>query len=312
MTPPHLTEQVTSPRRRYWLRLLSIFLVALSVGLVIVPMFLGVSSIWGLTHPPCYVGSDPGSFNAAFEDIAFTSANGLHQQGYFIPGTNGATIIIVPTYNMGRGGQMNYAQVFNQAGFNVLTLNSRVCAGQGWISLGYQEVEDVRAAFEYLKTRPDVDTARVGLHGFSSATATSIIAAARIPEIRSVSVEGGYHDYLSVLEWGHAANYFDALYQVGFMLGYRLITGDNLQTLKPIDWIDRLGSRPLLLIYGSTEVSLPGARQMLDRAQESGVPAELWVVDGAGHGNYLYIAPDEYRQRVIGFHLAALVDSNAS
>jgi pimeloyl-ACP methyl ester carboxylesterase len=312
MTAQKVTARRHILTRRYWVRLLSVFAFALAFALFLTPFLLGFISIWGVTHPPCNMGSDPGWFNPAFELISFTSANGLQQDGYFIPGTNSATIINVPTYNLGRGAQLHYAQVFNENGFNVLTFNGRSCTTQGWMSLGYQEAEDVVAAYNYLKTRSDIDPSRVGLHGFSSATATSIFAAARIPEIRSVSVEGGYHDYPAVLEWGRARNYFDALYQVGFVSGYRLITGDDIHKLKPIDVLDQLAGRSLLLIYGSTEVSLPGAREMLQRAQDARVDAQLWVVDGAGHGDYLFVAGDEFIRRVVSFHQATLLESNAA
>jgi pimeloyl-ACP methyl ester carboxylesterase len=312
MTVANVVQKPVVSRSRYWFRLLSVFFVVLSLALIVAPMLMGAVSVWGLTHPPCNPGSDPSFFTTNFEEANFISPNGLGQSGYFIPGTNGATMIVVPTYNQGRGAQLHYAQMFSEAGFSVLTFNSRVCTSQGWISLGYQEVEDVEAGFAYLKTRLDVDSSRIGLHGFSSATATSIFAAARIPEIRSLSVEGGYHDYTAVLELGNARNFFDSFYQVGFAGAYRLLTGDNIQTLAPIDTLDKLGSRPLLLIYGSTEVSLPGARQMLERALSVGVPAELWIVDGAHHGDYLWVAPEEYKRRVVGFHQVALLDAGAA
>src|SRR5690348_384905 len=90
-------------RRRYWLRLIRILIIALIAALLIPPFALGFSTVWGLTHPNCIVGSDPGWFNPKFEDISFISTNGLKQQGYFIPGTNKATIIIAPAYAGNRG-----------------------------------------------------------------------------------------------------------------------------------------------------------------------------------------------------------------
>lgn len=294
--------------RRYWIRLLVVFAVTLVVVAVIFPFAGGVVFMQRLTHPPCSPGGNPGSFNPQYEDVAFTSTNGLQQQGYFMPGTNGATIIVIPAYSNGRGGDLHYAQVFNAAGFNVMTLNSRACTTRAMMSLGYQEVEDVQAAYRYLETRPDVDANRVGLHGFSSAGATSIMSAARMPEIRSVSAEGGYHDY--AVEMGWEDQNLSLLYrpfQWGALVAYRVITGDDLRELSPYNMIDQLGTRPLLLIYGSLEVTLPGARKMLARAQANGEPAELWVVEGADHGGYMTVAYEEFVRRVVAFHRNALL-----
>ena len=54
-------------------------------------------------------------------------------------------------------------------------------------------------------------------------------------------------------------------------------------------------------------MSLPGARLMLEHALQNGVGAELWVVEGAGHGNYLTIAGNEYVERIVGFHSRVLL-----
>ena len=302
MTPPRSRRT-----RRYWLRLLRLFIAALAGALVLLPLLLGVVSMYALTRPACSPGGNPGAFNPDYTDISFTSTNGLMIEGYFIPGTNGATIIIVPAYGNGRGGSLHYARVFNQAGFAVLLFESRVCTTQGWVSLGYQEAADVEAAYRYLLSRPDTDPARVGLHGFSSAGATSLMAMPRLPAIRSVSAEGGYHDYAALLGSLGEGTYFESLYRAAAITTYNLITGGSITDLSPINAIPQIGPRPVLLIYGSREVSLPGARLMLARAQETGVPAELWVVEGAGHGNYLSIAPEEFVERVVGFHQAALL-----
>ncbi len=300
-------------RRRYWLRLVILILIAMVGTAMVVPFVKGYSAIWGLTHPgTCNAGSDPSGFNPKFEDVSFTSTNGLTLKAYFIPGTNGATIIMPPAYADGRGAEMDVAKVFNQAGFTVFTLDSRACTAHGWISLGYQEVEDVQAAYQYLKSRPDVDATKVGLHGFSSAGATAMMSAERMPEIRSVSAEGGYADYATTLGLGQDFDFLTQLYQFGVVVGYRVVTGDDIHILSPINNIDKIAPRPLLLVYGSLEVSLPGARDMLAKAQADGIQADLWVVNGADHGQYLLVAPDEFAKRLVGFHEAALLGSKPS
>jgi pimeloyl-ACP methyl ester carboxylesterase len=63
--------------------------------------------------------------------------------------------------------------------------------------------------------------------------------------------------------------------------------------------------RPILLIYGTEEASLSGALEQLAAAGDN---AELWVVDGADHGDYLAVAPGDYEQRVIAFFDRALLE----
>lgn len=279
---------------------------ALGFALLILPLLMGLVTIWGLTHPPCDVGNTPIAFAPNYESVTFTSTNGLQLDGYFLPGTNGATIITVPAFNSGRGGQLGDAAIFYNAGFHVLTLNSRVCSSLGWFSLGYYEAEDVLAARDYLLTRPDIDPGRISLHGFSSGGATALMAAQRSPGFRSVSAMGGYHDYAVELGLGQAADFFSVLYQWGIAGGYRLFTGNDITFLSPYNNLDKLTRIPVLLIYGSTEATLSGARKMVARGQLVGVPIELWEVPGAGHGNYQFVAPTEYARRLTTFHARAL------
>jgi pimeloyl-ACP methyl ester carboxylesterase len=85
-------------------------------------------------------------------------------------------------------------------------------------------------------------------------------------------------------------------------IGYRLMTGYDLSVLSPVSVIDEIAPRPILLIYGTAEPSLPGARLQLAAAGEN---AQLWEVPGAGHGGYMDVAPAEFERRVIAFYNSA-------
>jgi dipeptidyl aminopeptidase/acylaminoacyl peptidase len=278
------------------------FIATLTFLLLCLPFLMGVVMMMGLTRPPCGLGSTPAAFAPRFESVTITSTNGLQVEGYFLPGANGATVITVPAFNAGRGGQLEDAAVFNTAGFNVLTLNSRVCTELGWFSLGYYEVEDVLAARDYLLTRPDVDADRIGLHGFSSGGATALMTAQRAAGFRSVSAMGGYHDYAIELGLGQTTDFFSALFQWGVAGGYRLFTGNDITRLSPYNGLDQLVETSVLLIYGSTEPTLTGAQKMQARGQALGLNIDLWVVEGAGHGNYHVLEPVEYARRLTAFH----------
>jgi dipeptidyl aminopeptidase/acylaminoacyl peptidase len=292
--------------RRYWFKLLRLFIVALVGALILLPFGLGVVGMWALTHPPCNPGGTPSQFGMQYEDITFPSTRGVTQEGYFMPGTNGATVIIPPAYGNGRGGDLHYAAVFNRAGFNVITFNGRVCTSYGRSSMGYVEVEDVEAAYDYLLTRADVDPQRVTLHGFSSAGATSEMAMARMPEIRGVSAEGNYHDMPEAMGINSPQTYFDTLFLWASRITYRLVIGEDISVLSPLNAMDDIGARPVLLIYGSFDASVGVAPRMIEIAQAGGAQAELWIVEGAGHGGYMAVAGAEFDRRVVTFHCNAV------
>ena len=179
-------------RPSYWLRLLILAAVAIGVIVVALPMGAGAATMWALTHPACAgderTPGDLGIPNAI--RINIPSRSGGAYRGYFMPGTNDATIIIPPTYSGSRISMIDEGSILVKAGhYNLLMFESRVCAGKGAISLGYSEVDDVGDALDYLRNNYDsigVNMAHIALHGFSSAGATAIMAAARYPEIAAV------------------------------------------------------------------------------------------------------------------------------
>jgi len=268
---------------------------------------LGVLTTLGLLYAPCADSPlTPADFGYDWEEITLAAQAGGSFRGYFIPGTNGATIIIPPSLNSGRGSRLPIADILLRHGYAVFIFESRRCANMGPLSLGYQEVDEVADALDYLLTREDVDPHQIGIHGFSSAGATAIMAAARLPALKAVIAEGGYGDFeknaLGTDVGEDLVAYFEMLFRWSSKLSYRLVIGNHIEQLSPVAVVGEITPRPILLIYGSQEVSLPGGRQ---QQLVAGDNAELWIVAGAGHGNYPHVAPEEYERRIITFFDAA-------
>ncbi len=271
----------------------------------LIPTVFGAQFMGSLLRPECGADTTP-SRNA--ESITFPSAEFPEKitPAYYIPADHatGATVIVLPTGSAGRGDRMAEIEVYLDAGVNVLSYSSRTCVGGVGSTLGYKEAQQVGDALAYLATRTNVDMSRVALHGFSAGGAAAILAAAQFPTIAAVVAEGGYHDFAAEVDQ-NAANMlgFAPLFRLGARLSYRIATGDDLSVLSPVSVIGQIAPRPILLIYGTNEPSLPGARLELAAA---GSNATLWEVAGATHGSYIITAPEEYRQRVTAFITAAL------
>jgi dienelactone hydrolase len=282
--------------------------VALIALALILPTALGAVFMATLTAPVCGGETMP---PMAHETISFPSSEfNRPTPAYFIPAERlnadgaGATVIVVPTGNAGRGDRMAEIAVYHAGGFHVLTYSSRACVGRAANSLGYKEAAQVGDALAYLGTRPDVDPNRIGIHGFSAGGAAAIMAAARFPALRAIVAEGGYHDFVAEVERNTPSTlWFAPLFRFGARLSYHVTTGDDMSVLSPISVIGQIAPRPILLIYGTNEPGVDSAR--LQQAA-AGSNAQLWEVAGAGHGNYAQVAADEYVQRVTAVMMAAL------
>jgi hypothetical protein len=290
------------PRRKRLLIATFIAAIAVILTVILVPFALGMvftSTIITMTGKGCGPTTSPDSFNLPYEEVTFRATESNRDvHAYFIPGTNDVTILVPPTGNIGNGNLMHEISVLNANGYAALVYESRGCHGYEVHSLGYAEVAEVRDALDYLATRADVSMDKLGVHGFSTAGATAIFSAARFPELKTVVAEGNYHDFAEHL--AETANgWYGAFYLLGAKLNYRLITGLDMAVLSPISVIGQIAPRPILLIYGTGEPALYGGRLELAAA---GPNAELWEVEGAGHGGYWHVGAEEFAQRVVGFY----------
>jgi len=298
MTQPPATERTLRQRILFVLRPV---LAVAAVLLFVMPFALGLIFSAALTNAPCAGGESPAIYNLPYEEITFLSSEFQQSiNGYFIPGDNGVTILIPPAYSSGRDNQMHEVAALHPYGYSFLTFESRRCMGHR-LSLGYAEVREVGDALDYLATRADVDMERLGIHGYSAGGATAIMAGARYPQLKAVSAEGGYHDFAEQLSDNVETQWpgLGLLYELGVHIGYRLTTGYDLSVLSPVSVIGQIAPRPILLIYGSVEPSLPGARLQLAAAGEN---AQLWEVPGAWHGSYLHTAPEAFVRRMVTFY----------
>ncbi|MFN8530284.1 MAG: prolyl oligopeptidase family serine peptidase [Anaerolineae bacterium] len=292
--------------------------VAILAVLIALPIAAGGVFIATLTAPACGGAGDPNAYTLAYQAVTIPapSINGeLH--AYFIPAAGGetaakGTIIAVPTGAAGQADRLHELRLFQAAGYNIFAYPSRTCAAGLVNSLGYLEVEQVGDALAYLETRGDLDMTRIGIHGFSAGGSTAIMAAARYPQIAAVVAQGGYHDFWDEVNtntsalWDGRVPVIGDLFRLGAKLGYRVITGVDVESLTPIESIRQIAPRPVLLIYGTDEPGITGARAMVAASPEPS-SIDLWEIPGAHHGDYVWVAGEQtYADRVNAFWDRAL------
>jgi dienelactone hydrolase len=300
-------------------RLLRIAVVTITVTTLLVPALIGAGAMWFLLHPPCQ-GSNigtPEQFGLAYREVRIPASEGGIWDGYYLPGSGeraAITIIVPPAYIAARGGQLYEAVHLVRAGYSALTFESVVCARGGVHSLGPLETAQIEDAIAYLEDNPDgirADLAKIALHGFSSAGASSLFAAARRPDIAAVLAEGNYYDLDAYLSTGSATNLLEALMVGSARLTYRLSTRQDPEVLAPIQAIPKIPPRPIFLIYGALEAERGGGRKLLAAAQAAHPQAfaRLWIVEGVEHGKYQHGpgGADEYARYVVSFYDCALM-----
>jgi dipeptidyl aminopeptidase/acylaminoacyl peptidase len=289
--------------------LLLIFLLPLLGALAAGGYFLlqGRRIAQGLLHPPPVPVERPEATGelAGLEDVAFTTADGLVLRGWYVPSRNRAAVVLVHGFADNRAQLLFEARVLARGGYGVLLFDLRAHGESGGdqVTWGDGERRDVTAALDFVSARPDVDPARVGLFGFSMGGTTSLLVASEDARVKAVAAAGAYPAleadiYSGYGKWGALS--------AEPVLWWLRRGGVDVDTVRPIDGMCRLQGRPLLLVNGDVDPDAP-AKLQASLFRAACEPKQLWVVPGAGHGQYAQVAPREYEQRLRGHFDAALL-----
>lgn len=294
----------------------------IAVPIVLIALVLG--AVFGLGWDASGKAIHPGAATYAWtaadypslvaEDVTVDSRTGATLSGRFFPGRTQAAIVLVHGYGGNQDEMLPVADALHQAGFSVFTYDQRGCGGSsGDVTFGGREQDDLASVVDYLASRPDVDGERLGAFGFSMGGSTALMAAAQDPRIKAVAADSAWSDVRRWLRPSVAAvvtrprDRFNAL---SLKLA-EMRTGVDLDDLRPVDVVDRLSPRPLLLIHGTADdVVVPSESELNYAAANE--PKELVLVPDAAHGDTIAPGDASMHAKVRGFFERALVSAKAA
>ncbi len=146
--------------RRYLRRVMRSTIAAVAAYVVLFPFALS----YVFTHSARAV-VPAARLGAAYENVSFTTGDGLTLRGWYVPSSNRAAVIAAP----GRAGSQKPARMLARHGYGVLLFDRR---GEGESdgdpnAFGWAADKDLDAAVAFLQQRPDVDRNRIGGIGLS-------------------------------------------------------------------------------------------------------------------------------------------------
>ena len=237
--------------------------------------------------------------------VAFDSETGITLEGRFFPGEWDETVILLHGFSEQQDQVLPQADILNRVGFNVLTYDGRHPDRYGdevFSTLGAAERFDLIAAVDYLESRPDVDPERIGVYGASLGGATAILGAGLDERLRAVAAEGAFSDGDSVI----ASSFERYIGLPAFPFGpvtkrvAEWRAGEHLDDARPVDAIARITDRPVLLIHGVDDDSVPPDHTERNLAA-GGDNIDVWWVPGARHFDAHIVVRDEYADRIVTF-----------
>jgi uncharacterized protein len=282
--------------RRYGRRVLIVVGSLVALMVVVYPLVYS----YGMTHVGRAAVPEP-ELGADFENVTFTTDDGLELTGWYVPSRNGAVVIAFP----GRKGTQRPARVLIRHGYGVLLFDRR---GEGDSegdpnAVGWNGTRDVEAAVAYLHRRSDVDPARIGGIGLSVGGEMLLEAAAESDDLKAVVSDG------AGIRSAREASLMPSALPIwaGLTAGTAVFSGHapppNLN-----DVVDRISPRPVFFIYASSGQG--GEELSQDYYESARQPKLVWKVPGATHTNGIEARPREYERRMIGFFDGALLEGS--
>lgn len=247
---------------------------------------------------------------AGAEDVWIPSTDGVVLHGWFLaarqPDGSPADRQPGPGILFVHGNAGNIAihywlcNFLQDAGFNVLVFDYRSFGRSTDTQrplLRAQLYDDTSAALDALRARPEVDPDRVGIYGHSLGAVLGLAVAADRPEVRAVAEVSGFATWRGI-----------ARGKLGWLGGWMIRDG-----LDARDSAGRLGDRPLLILHGQRDKTIPlvDAYKIQRAARAGGVRVELHEIADAFHHNLL-MTDQPTRGLLIAFFARELGESRPS
>ncbi|HEY8199422.1 MAG TPA: alpha/beta fold hydrolase [Candidatus Limnocylindrales bacterium] len=278
--------------------------IAAGVGLVLGLAWLAARSLVMPVRRP--LPRTPADLGLTFESLELSGVDGIRLASWWIAADRPrATAVLVHGFRSTRNELLDHVPSLHALGVDVVLYDARACGQSGGAlsTMGWREQEDLRAVIDQVFSRSEGRP--VVVMGHSLGAATAILEGADDARVIAFVLEAPFTAIDDVV--GRSFRHFTRPHLPAFPfapLAVRLAearVGQHRSAVRPVDVIERLAPRPVLLVSGGHDafVTPADARRLVDRAGSS---CTWWLIEEAGHpggaNDPFKIAPDEYQRRV--------------
>ena len=304
----HIFSELRYPSR--WYTKLLTALLALAFFAVLATMAIAGFLVYRIVKPQrASTEINMASFPGRPEVLDFEVPGGIgKREGWFFPGLRGApTIILCHGYESSRGELLTLESALQDHQYTVFIFDFAAHGANAGIStLGYREVDEVRAAVDLLAARTDLDPTRFGLWGYNLGAYAALREAENDKRIRALVLDSVYDQPKQMVKVGVERN---GLGGFPFMVRAAAFSFEYLNYAHRDDpplsrKLITLAGVPTLYIEALDDPELADTtRQIFLQAPE---PREQAIIP---HGNFVSFGDDDkrtYENRVVSFFLVRL------
>ncbi|MEM3126828.1 MAG: prolyl oligopeptidase family serine peptidase [Candidatus Woesearchaeota archaeon] len=245
------------------------------------------------------IGHSPDQLGYKYENISFTTKDGILLKGWLLPHEKSKSIVII-----GHGYPFDKANIFAAthwlaSDFNLLYFDFRYFgeSSGSYTTSGAKEKEDALAAIEFAKKH---GYKKIGLYGFSMSAAAFLLAESK--DVNVIVVDSTYASLDNMIKDQYFI--FPWITKLPFVWAEKLYAflffGTNTAAVSPANSLSRTNV-PVLIIHGDrdTQISVENAYQLYEKSNKSNT--ELWIIKGADHGQAIHINEKDYKRKVRDF-----------
>ena len=277
-------------------------------GVLLYPLGIAGRAFWneydGFGPAPAHVDSESARKELpGLLDVSWPSGRGK-VAGWFVPGRERAAVVVMHGSGGDRSEMLSEVAILAKGGFSVLAFYwPGHGESTGDVEWDESERAALRGALDWLSARPEVDRDRIGAFAFSLGGIPLIQVAAVDTRVRAVALAGTPEGYVELAHWEYRKH--GALSEKPALLGMRL-HGMHYDEQVPHQIIGQLAPRPLLMVLGEKDVTIPPemTRALFGAAHE---PKALLTLPDAGHGEYAVHGGAVYPERLRAFFGQALL-----
>jgi len=294
-------------------RLAIALFLAVFAGAIVEVLALSYTASSKIVHPTKNANArTPADLGMPYEaNVEYRGENDVLIKSWFIPGDNGAAVILLHGYGANKASILEIAEfLWRRAGFSLLIPDMRASGESGgeFITAGYYERGDIQQAVRYLRSRGDVNPEKIGVMGVSMGASIAVLAAAREDGIKAVVADSPFRSVSDLLY--HSFESIFGLPRFPFEpIAVAMVesqVGLPINAAAAIEEITKISPRPLFLIHGAADPLIP-PEESLELFAAAGTPKEMWIVEAAGHADAFHVNRMGYEDRVTAFFVRYLL-----
>lgn len=278
-------------------------MVVVFVALLILIGIIGIGEI-----SVKYVLSREENSTGSFGDnkVYLTSADGLRMVALEMMSSKVSHqwAILVHSYRTDHRFMNPYAKVYQEQGYNTLQPDNRAHGKSegNYIGMGYLDQYDVLFWIDYIIEKDP--EAEIVLHGVSMGAASLMMLSGQenIPANVKVIIEDcGYTSARDYLSWKLKQRFRLPSFPIIPIanIAFKLSAGYYMDDASALEGVKN-SSIPTLFIHGTEDSTVP-VEDVYKLYEVAACEKQIYIVEGAGHGEALWKDEDEYWKQVFGF-----------